>query len=31
MVVERGDQRLQFGEQLAPLRHRERADHADAG
>src|SRR6266851_10379982 len=28
---ERGDQRLQFGEQLDALLHRERADHADAG
>ena len=29
MVVERGDQRLQLGEQLPPLGHREGADDAD--
>src|SRR6266581_850146 len=31
VLVERGDQRLRLGEQLDPLLHRERADHADAG
>src|SRR5215467_11467059 len=29
--LERGDQGLHLGEQLPPLRHRERADHAYAG
>src|SRR5215472_16394569 len=31
VLVERGDQRLHLGEQLDPLLHRERADHAHAG
>src|SRR5215813_11850610 len=31
MLIERGDQRLQFGEQLDALLHGKRADHADAG
>src|SRR6266702_3302530 len=31
MLVEGGDQRLQLGEELDPLLHRERPDHADAG